>query len=108
MIYSRFRPHAGDYEYFESPEKIGLADDLPTPKLPFGTSVGVPSVDAGRPIPAGAVYRGTGPFAKGVIAPISKRAGMGLLNLIEYIPGWGWLAIGLSTGFLLWGRKRAA
>lgn len=107
MIYSRWRPHAGDYDYFESPEQFPLADDLPVPRLPSGSSIGVASLEAGRAIPSTAVYRGSGKEARGMIAPnTGSGGGLGLLNLIEYIPGWGWLAIGISTGWYLWGRTK--
>jgi hypothetical protein len=109
MLYSRWRPHSGDYEYFESSEQVPLADDLPVPKLLGGTAIGVSSLVAGRKMPSGSVYRGTGPHARGMIVPSgASSSGLGLLNLIEYIPGWGWLAIGLSTGWYLWGRKKSS
>lgn len=80
MIYSRWRPDRGGYDYFESAERLGIGDDLPTPTLPGGTHLGVPSTDAGR-VPGGALRRvGSGPVARGSILPLS-RAGLTGLGL---------------------------
>ena len=69
MIYSRWDPSSGDYDYFEAPERPGINDDLPIPDLPTGTDIGVPSVECGRPLPPGASHVGTGDAAVGLITP---------------------------------------
>ena len=68
ITYSRWDPSTGDYDYFESNARPGLNDDLPVPQLPPTTQLGVPSTEAGRPLPADARYIGRGEEAVGVIA----------------------------------------
>ena len=78
MIYSRWRPDKGGYDYFESAERLGMGDDLPTPKLGVGTSLGVASTDIGR-TPGGALRSvGSGPIARGSILPMSRAGLTGL------------------------------
>lgn len=68
LIYSRWRPEDGGYDYFESDEApVPLGNDLPEPRLsPIG-SIGVPSVGAGRSLPSNAVFVGSGATALGVV-----------------------------------------
>jgi hypothetical protein len=70
MIYSRWRPSDGKYEYFETTEKIGLGDDMPVPSVPLTRSpIGVASVVLGRK-PTGRVRRiGEGEAAIGAVMP---------------------------------------
>lgn len=69
MIYSRWDPATGAYDYYESADRIGLNDDLPIPKMPAPTKLGVPSVECGRPLPRGARHIGSGENARGSIVP---------------------------------------
>jgi hypothetical protein len=85
VIYSRWRPDKGGYDYFESSERYAFSDDLPVPRLPEASSIGVSSLDAGRVPPKGARYVGSGRFAKGVIMPIS-REGLSGVGVAEGIP----------------------
>jgi hypothetical protein len=85
VIYSRWRPDKGGYDYFETSERYGLSDDLPVPKLPSGGAIGVSSLDAGRVPPKGARFVGSGRFAKGVMMPIS-REGLSGISVSEGIP----------------------
>ena len=81
MIFSRWRPDRGGYDYFDSPStRYGLGDDLPVPVLRNTTDIGVASTDIGRPMPSDAVPVGSGPMAKGMIAPMdtSNLSGLGL------------------------------
>jgi hypothetical protein len=66
VIYSRWDPSGGYYDYFEGDERPGINDDLPEPNLPRGTEIGVPSTDCGRPVPDGAAYLGSGEWAVGI------------------------------------------
>ena len=85
MIYSRWRPDKGGYDYFETSERYAISDDLPVPKLPGGSAIGVSSLDAGRVPPKSARFIGSGKFAKGVIMPIT-REGLSGLSVAEGIP----------------------
>jgi hypothetical protein len=79
MIFSRWRPDTGGYDYFDSPStRFGLGDDLPVPRLSNTTELGVASTDVGRPLPADAVHVGSGPIARGMIAPMSTSGLTGL------------------------------
>ena len=101
MIYSRWRPDTGGYDYFETAERYGLADDLPTPPLIGAGPIGISSLKCGRPIPPGARGVGSGRFAKGVIAPVS-RAGLSGTGALGAIPGWlRWTGVGLGLAAIL-------
>lgn len=78
MIYSRWRPDVGGYDYFQSAERRGLGDDLPVPKLNGGTAIGVASTDIGRPAPGALHPAGSGPVAKGSILPLSRQGLSGM------------------------------
>lgn len=106
MLYSVFRPEKGGYDYFETPELMAINADMPAPKLPSETNgVGVPAMEAGRPLPSGAKPVGSGWHARGVIA----REGSGLLGLgsvsdVVASP-WLWLALGIGAIFIYRERK---
>jgi len=68
LTYSRWDPSSGRYEYFETNQRPGLNNDMPVPKMPAATDIGVPSTECGRPIPSGARRSGDGEFAEGFIA----------------------------------------
>ena len=70
LIYSRWRPDDGGYDYFITSDSPNINDDLPAPVLPQATKIGVPSIEAGRLIPAGARSSGHGDLAVGVVAPV--------------------------------------
>jgi hypothetical protein len=82
MIYSRWRPDKGGYDYFETSERYGLGDDLPVPKLSASSAIGVASVDAGRVPPTHARFVGSGRYAKGMIMPTS-RAGLSGTSILD-------------------------
>lgn len=109
MIYSRWRPDTGGYDYFETSERYGLADDLPTPPLLGASPIGISSLKCGRPIPLGARPAGSGRVAKGVIAPVS-RAGLSGLGWLPSGSAWLWALAGLGVGAIatvFWERRRA-
>jgi len=108
MIFSRWRPDTGGYDYFDSPStRYGLGDDLPVPRLQNTTSLGVASTDIGREIPSDATLIGTGPLARGMVAPMNK-SGLTGLGLDLTTSGWkffGAVLAGVGLGFLL-GKAR--
>jgi hypothetical protein len=96
MIYSRWRPDVGGYDYFQSAERRGLGDDLPVPKLSGGTAIGVASTDIGRPSPGALHPAGNGPVAKGSILPLSRQG----LSGIDWMGSGGLVANVLFFGAL--------
>jgi len=72
VIYSRWNPASGGYDYFQDQRVQNINDDLPTPELPEATKIGVPSIEAGRPIPGDAVPVGSGDQAVGILAPVDS------------------------------------
>lgn len=107
MIYSRWRPDRGGYDYFESTERRGLGDDLPVPKLGPKTPLGVASTDAGR-LPRGRLRRvGSGALARGAILPLS-RAGLSGLGAFGPAPAWAvpLLIVGASAAAGWYAVKR--
>jgi len=104
MIYSKWRPAHGGYDYYQGNDfDIPLANDLPTPVLPSGTDIGVASIDSGRPIPSGAKRVGSGELAKGLIAPAERSA---LQGLTTTIPGnYFYMAAGVFLGWLVFTKR---
>lgn len=72
MIYSKWLPDKGGYAYYETTERRGLGDDLPTPRLSQASDLGVASTDAGRPLPLGAKLVGYGPVARGCVTVLDR------------------------------------
>lgn len=108
MIYSRWRPAVGGYEYFEAPSRLGLGDDLPVPSLPSGTAIGVASTDIGRPAAAGLRPAGSGATARGSILPLSRDGLSGIADVVGRAPMWaaaGVVGIGIAAS-LWWLHKR--
>lgn len=107
MIYSRWRPDQGGYDYFESAERRGLGNDMPIPRLLGGTRLGVPSTEIGRKPPGSVRYVGRGPLARGAIMPMEKLGLSGALGLVAQVPSWVLLAVGVTVGWVLGrGSKR--
>ncbi len=78
MRYSKWLPDRGGYAYYESPERLGLGDDLPVPRLSQSSPIGVASTDIGRAMPLGAKLVGYGPLAQGSVAPLDRSGLSGL------------------------------
>ncbi len=110
MIFSRWRPDTGGYDYFDSPStRFGLGDDLPVPRLPKVHALGACSTDIGRALPIDAQKVGSGPIARGMVAPMG-RVGGSLLSGIDFADGGIKVALfallALGAGFLIGsGRK---
>lgn len=105
IVYSRWDPSGGYYDYFEADQSPGINDDLPIPNLPPATELGVPSTECGRPLPAGAVHVGSGLWAEGLMA---VPAGVEQLGQSSTLAGasTSWLilgagAVGLGVGMLI-------
>jgi|GEM_PF-2667205 len=78
MMYSCFDQDTGTYKYFEDSKTIPVNGDLPVPNWLKGrtTKLGVPSLDAGRPLPKEAKPVGRGAQARGMV--VQCNAGVGL------------------------------
>ncbi len=82
MIFSRWQPTTGGYDYYDSQStRFGLGDDLPVPRFQtmkaLGLSIGC-STDIGRSLPAGATKVGSGPLARGMVAPMDLASIKGI------------------------------
>lgn len=111
MIYSRWRPDKGGYDYFESGERFGLGDDLPVPELPGSSAIGVSSITAGR-LPKNGVLKpvGSGPVARGMIMPTS-RAGLEGLGVFSNFSTASLVALGALAGaaiYRFFSRQKSA
>lgn len=78
MIYSKWIPDRGGYEYYEVPERRGMGDDLPIPKLRATSPLGVASTSIGRTPPLAGKLVGTGPIARGCIMPLDRTGLSGI------------------------------
>lgn len=109
VTYSRWDPSAGLYEYFEAAARPGINDDLPVPKLPKATKLGVPSVECGRPLPSGSALVGSGERPVGFITPPGR---VGQISGTDAVTAAGWmttataLLAGVVAGYAL-GRWKA-
>ena len=96
MIYSRWRPDTGGYDYYAAAERRGLGDDLPVPRRGFSTNpIGTASVTLGRTPPGRTKKVGMGSEARGMILPASS-AGLAALPLTDRL---GPLVIGTLAFF---------
>lgn len=98
MIYSRWRPDTGGYDYFQASERRALGDDLPVPRYGFSSSaIGTSSVSIGR-VPSGMLKRsGSGEQALGMVMPVSRhglsgvpvmdRLGFAAFTTLSFIAG---------------------
>ena len=104
MIYSCFVPERGTYDYYENSLQIQLNADLPVPKLPPDTGkIGVPAIDAGRPLPGDARKTGEGWHARGMIVNCRGTgvSGFGELPTLN-VPAWVWPVAGVGLLAVLW------
>jgi hypothetical protein len=69
MLYSCFDAPRGEYKVFEDKKTHPANGDLPVPSIKslIAGQVGVPAMDAGRPLPGDAVYVGYAPNAQGLV-----------------------------------------
>jgi len=105
--YSCFNPSDGLYDYYVDGLQTPLNADLPVPKMPSAAGkVGVPAIDAGRPLPKNAQFTGRGWHARGMVV----QCGRGSLGQITDATsawswvtagGWKWVAVGLGAAFVV-------
>lgn len=101
MIFSRWRPDTGGYDYFNSlSTRYGLGDDLPVPRLSPIHALGVCSTDIGRTLPADATPVGSGPLAKGMVAPMGTLGSTlsGALGAITNAGFAAWVLVAAAVG----------
>lgn len=70
MLYSCFNPNKGLYDVYEDSATHVVNGDLPVPKFDSRSqigNIGVPSIEAGRPLPSGAKRVGESWTAKGIV-----------------------------------------
>jgi hypothetical protein len=84
MRYSCFDPATGLYDYFEDSRSIPINADLPVPKLPGATQIGVASIEAGRPLPSDAQRIGQGWNAQGQIVQCGRGPRGGALGAFDF------------------------
>ena len=100
MLYSCFDAPRGEYRVFENSKTQPANGDLSVPRLSslFVGNIGVPAMDAGRPLPSDAQYVGHAPNAQGMIVnceggmsgfgevspTTAKVIGIGILVLAGY------------------------
>lgn len=106
LTYSQWRPD-GHYDYFQAQQVAPLGDDLPVPRLKPASELGVPSVEAGRPIPSGAKYVGQGEEAIGVLAPMdTSRLGYAMSDAPTSRAFWFVLGAAAGVVVAVWWRTR--
>lgn len=111
MIFSRWQPETGGYDYYDSPStRFGLGDDLPVPRFPtmkvLGLNIGC-STDIGRTLPSDAVKTGSGPIARGMVAPMDRVGGLGAIDFTGSLAkGVLCVVVALGVGFFIGRDKR--
>ena len=104
MIYSRWRPHDGKYDYFSGSDRVGLGDDMPMPSIPLTRNpIGVASVSLGRKPPSGARFVGTGDVALDTVMPLSSSLGL-MPDKNTAMIGVA-IVIGVVMGYLVRGKQ---
>jgi hypothetical protein len=98
MIYSKWRPVDGKYDYFKSNDQVGLGDDMPLPPAPITRSpIGVASVSIGRRPKGFSRHVGTGEMALGSVMPTTSMS-IGSIDKSTVMTGLALLA-GLVIGY---------
>ncbi len=108
MIFSRWRPDTGGYDYFDSPStRYGLGDDLPVPRLPNSSRLGAASTDSGRPLPLDARHVGSGPLPRGMVTVMDKSSLSGLgIDLSSPGIQVGAFVVAAGVGYLIGKRRK--
>jgi hypothetical protein len=107
MIYSCFNQQAGGYDYFEDSLGVPVNGDLPVPQLPpMAGQIGVPALQAGRPLPSDARHVGRGILARGILVDCGKSGSLsGDSGDGTWPPAWRWaVAFGLA-GLVIWAAQ---
>ena len=105
VTYSQWQPDGG-YNYFEaSGQTAPLGNDLPVARLHPVGKLGVPSVEAGHPIPPGARYAGEGDLPVGIVAPMDSSRAQGAWDVMS--SPWAWFAAGVAVTLVVsWLARR--
>lgn len=111
MIFSRWKPDTGGYDYFDSPStRFGLGDDLPVPRFQTVRALGLDigcSTDIGRPLPMDTQKIGSGPLARGMVAPMGRVGSLGALDLTSATAKVVLcVVVALGVGFFVGSKKR--
>lgn len=103
MIYSCFDQKSGQYRYFQDTHQIPVNGDLPVPNYlkNRATKLGVPALEAGRPLPRDARPVGRGLAARGMIVHCGV-APSSFGELPESTKSGLLIAAALGTAGLLW------
>ncbi len=82
-MYSVFDQGKGDFAYYEGEDGLDINDDRPVPKFASGlrTAIGIPSVQAGRPMPSNARFVGRGSEAIGIVSTGKPQKAGGFLSV---------------------------
>lgn len=103
MMYSCFDQNSGLYRYFQDDKQIPVNGDLPVPTYlkSRATKLGVPALEAGRPLPANARPVGRGVPARGMVVSCANSpaslSGLDLDTKTALV-----VAGALGTAALLW------
>lgn len=103
MIYSCFDQTSGLYRYFEDGAQVPINGDLPVPSWLKGrvaNGIGVPTSEAGRPLPSSAKPAGSGPQARGLVVRCDGGgAALGALSMDDRRKAVAFAAAALSGYF---------
>lgn len=99
MIYSRWRPDKGGWDYFRNGERRGLGDDLPIPRPRSSSPIGSASVSIGRSPQGSLRWVGSGEMAQGMVLPASK-AGLSGVPWFDHVGTAALVALGFVGGVL--------
>lgn len=104
MIYSCFDQNSGLYRYFQDSTQIPVNGDLPVPNYLKGraTKLGVPALEAGRPLPRDARPIGRGVPARGMLVNCNAQPA-GLSGTLDLDTKTALVVAGVfGTAALLW------
>lgn len=92
MVFSCFDAGTGLYDYYQSEKTtFPINADLPMPSLPAHTNdIGVPAIEASRPLPSDAKKIGSGWHARGIVSSCKRGSlsGLGSLGIFDGQPTW--------------------
>lgn len=104
MMYSCFDQNSGLYRYFQDDKQIPVNGDLPVPNYlkSRATKLGVPALEAGRPLPSDARPVGRGVPARGMVVSCNAQ-GAALGAVLDIDTKTSLLLAGaLGTAAILW------
>lgn len=105
MIYSCFDDARGVYRYFQDGDNRPINADLPVPSFRSRTKIGVPAIEAGRPLPSAAQPIGEGWHARGMVVrcgSASSFSGLGAMPSSQVMWPLGAAGVGAAAGAMLY------